>query len=188
MIDLLSKRETLLGFGWTFAGRIVSFISQFILSILLARILDPSDYGVFAMIAVFLNLGLLLSDFGLGYAIIYYKKFPAGFPNSVFTLNLIFGVVITLTLFLSASYVSAFYGTPVLMPLLQVISITYLISSFGVVGLSLLKKELRFRKITLIENVSLFISFAAAILLLILAQEFGLSSLRLLLGCLLKQY
>ena len=169
------KTKTLLGFKWSFLNKFVTQGLQFVFSIILARLLSPADFGMFAMIAVFSNLGLLFSDFGFGHALIYKKHSSKIEFDSVFVINLLIGLLLTLLFFLIAPFIANFYDEPRLNNLSKAISILFFIQSFGLVSIIEIKKKIDFKRLAVIDSVSLLFSSIIAITFAI--YGFGIWSL-----------
>lgn len=157
------KTNALKGFKWSFLNKIATQSFSFIFSIILARLLSPDDFGLFAMITVFLNFGLLFKDFGFGHALIYQKDVSKTEYDSVFVLNMLTGVTLTTIFFLLAPAIANFYDEPRLANLTKVFSVVFFIQSFGLVNLIELKKSIDFKSLAVIENASLLVSSLIAI-------------------------
>jgi PST family polysaccharide transporter len=159
------KTNALRGFKWSFLNKALTQGLQFVFSIILARLLSPNDFGMFAMITVFSNLGLLFKDFGFGHALIYDKDASKNEFDSVFVLNMLTGVLLTTLFFFLAPVIAGFYDEPRLTNLTKVFSIVFFIQSFGLVNLVELKKRIDFKRLAIIENASLLVSSIIAIAL-----------------------
>jgi len=157
------KTNALRGFKWSFLNKIATQSLSLIFSIVLARLLSPDDFGLFAMITVFLNFGLLFKDFGFGHALIYQKDVSKTEFDSVFVLNMLTGVILTTLFFLLAPTIANFYDEPRLANLTKVFSVVFFIQAFGLVNLIELKKCIDFKSLSVIENSSLLISSLIAI-------------------------
>jgi teichuronic acid exporter len=138
------KQKTYKAFTWDLIGRFGNQGIGFIISIFLARLLEPSDFGTLAMVTVVIGISAILQDFGLGSAIIQRKDVRDAHYGSIFYLNISIGLALTLLLFFSAGFIAAFYNRPDLKPIAQAISFTFLINSFCNVQRLYLKKNLIF--------------------------------------------
>lgn len=128
----------------------------FIVSLILARILSPKEFGLIGMIAVFSALGQTIIDSGFGAALIQRKKITHIDESSVFYLNLLLGALMTALLFFSANFIAEFYNEPQLVLITKIISFNLLIGSFAAVPNNLLSKELDFKtqaKVTLLSSI-----------------------------------
>nr|WP_040756106.1 oligosaccharide flippase family protein [Winogradskyella psychrotolerans] len=91
----------------------------FITSIVLARLLLPNDFGLIAMLAIFMAIGQLFADSGMSQALIQRKHNSDDDTTSVFYLNIGIGLLMTALLFLSAPLISRFYDQPELIDLIH---------------------------------------------------------------------
>ena len=129
---------------WDFLGKIARYATTFIVTIILARILDPSDFGLIAMIMVIVMIALVFTDVGLGSALIQRRRLLPVHYASVFYFNVFIGAVLTLITFFSATMISNFYNNKELIPVTQVIALMFLINAFGSIQTNILRKELNY--------------------------------------------
>ena len=88
------KDKTVNGMFWSFAQKISSQLVSFFITVILARILTPDDYGIVALASLFLVLMSVFSDGGLGQALIQKKNADEKDFNTLFTTQLVFATVI----------------------------------------------------------------------------------------------
>lgn len=134
----------------TIFTRTVGFVTQ----IVLARLLAPADFGLLAVGLLAINSMGLLRDLGFGAALIY-KKDDSDHTaaNTAFILLPIVASVLFVLVYLSAPYVAIFFDNAAVEPIVRVLALTFIISSFGTVPSMLLEKELEFKKKVLPETV-----------------------------------
>ncbi|WP_415407826.1 lipopolysaccharide biosynthesis protein [Sulfurovum sp. CS9] len=156
MDDLKSKGTK--AFIWDFFGKMAKQGMGFVVTIFLARLLEPSDFGLIAMVMVIVGIAEVFSDIGLGGALIQQKRVLPVHYSSVFYLNVAVGVLLALILFFSAEWVGAFYENEKLVPLAKVISLTFILNAFSSVQVTKLRKELNFALITKISFLASLIS------------------------------
>lgn len=106
----MSKNNLLQNFSWKFAERIAAQLITLVVSLLLGRLLDPSDYGVVSIVTVMITLVNVLVSDGFGSALIQKKDADALDFFSVLYFNIGFSVILYVILFLSAPLIAAFYG------------------------------------------------------------------------------
>jgi O-antigen/teichoic acid export membrane protein len=129
--------------------RLVTFLT----SVVLARLLSPADFGLVAMAAVFVGFLELLRDMGTGTAIVQADRPTDALLSSIFWLNLGFGVV-TIALLLSFAPLAAILlRQPQLSAVLRILSISIFFAAVSVVSTSILIRELRFRRLAIVELV-----------------------------------
>ena len=116
-----------------------------IITLLLARFLAPADYGLVAMMAVFLTVANSLMDSGFKQALIRLQAASQLDFNTAFYTNLALGVLSYLLLFLSAPFIADFYSEPRLIILIRVAGLNILIHAFQVVQSAILSRELNFK-------------------------------------------
>lgn len=152
-------------FVWNFFGKTAAHATSFVVSVFLARILAPEEFGLVAMIMVVFSLAQVFTDVGLGSAIVQRRRVHSVHCSSVFVFNVFIGSVLTIVSYYSAPWVSKFYGYPELTALTQVMSPLFFISAISSVQTTLLNKELNYALITKIEIFSALIGGAAGIIL-----------------------
>lgn len=120
---------------------------SFLVQIVLARLLAPEQFGLIAMVAVFVALCQGIADAGFHEAIIQKKELSDSLVSTVFYTNLLFACVLTVVLWFGAPYVADFYDQERLALLLRVLSIGLIIDGFARIQLTLLQKGMLFRKL-----------------------------------------
>ena len=141
-----TKQSVLSNMVWRFAERSGAQIVQFIVSIVLARILAPEAYGTIALITVFTTILQVFVDSGLGNALIQKKNADDLDFSTVFWTNIIFCIILYSIVFLCAPLIAKFYNNDSLIALTRVISITILISGVKNVQQAYVSKNLIFKK------------------------------------------
>lgn len=152
------KEESSKAFIWDFSGKLSTHIVSFIISVILARILEPHDFGLIAIIMVVFGIAGLFGDAGLGSALIQRKKILPIHLTSVFYFNICVGLSLTIFIFLSANLISQFYNNNELIILIKVLSFSFLIHSFGTVHGIILRRNLNFKTIAIVNFISSFLS------------------------------
>lgn len=120
-------------FIWRFAERCGAQVVSFIVSIVLARILVPKDYGTIALVTVFTTILQVFVDSGLGTALIQKKDADDLDFSSVFYFNFSICLILYVGMFVAAPYIAVFYNDMTLTPIIRVLSLTIVIS--GVKGI-----------------------------------------------------
>ena len=129
---------------WDFFGKIARHGTTFIVTIFLARLLEPSEFGLIAMIMVIVMVAMVFTDVGLGGALIQRRRVLQVHYASVFYFNVFIGSVLALATFLSAHWISEFYENEQLVPITQVMSLLFIITAFSSVQINKLRKELNY--------------------------------------------
>lgn len=141
-----SKEKVLSNFVWRFAERCGAQVVTFIVSIVLARILTPEDYGKVALITVFTTIMQVFVDSGLGTALIQKKNADDLDFSSVFYFNFGICLVLYMVMFLVAPYIANFYNDVSLTPVVRVISITIVISGVKGIQQSYVSRNMLFKR------------------------------------------
>ncbi|MGH7348729.1 MAG: lipopolysaccharide biosynthesis protein [Candidatus Rokuibacteriota bacterium] len=153
--------------AWYGATRLWGQVLSWGVTIVLARLLAPHDYGLFAIALSVLALLELLQEFGLGTALVQRQSLAREQVNAVFWLLAGASLLLTAATFLAADAISAFYGEPRLTWVLRILCLTFLVNSLGTVPYSLLTKAINLRRRSLAEA---FGTTASALVALWLAQ------------------
>lgn len=131
---------------------------QFFLTLVLACLLSPGEYGLIGMLMVFCALGQVFADSGLSAALVQRPNNSADDEATVFYLNIGAGAVLSLLLCAVSPLVAAFYGQPVLKPLVCVMSLEVFLSSSGIVQFALMSREMNFRSQAATGTLSVLLS------------------------------
>lgn len=140
------KQQTIFGFIWRFLQNAGTQVIGFIVSIVLARILMPSDYGLIAMITVFTSIASVFITTGFSSSVIQKKDLSEIDKNTIFICGLITAIILYLVLFFSASAISRFYHEEKLVSLLRVQSLSLIISASYSTHGAILSREMKFKK------------------------------------------
>jgi len=125
---------------------------QLVSAVVLARLLDPAETGIFALAAALVVIAQMLRDFGVGEYIIAQAEVTLEKMRAAFTLTLLIAIAIACVLFLLAGPLASFYREPGVELLLQVLSVNFLLLPFGSVAFALLSKDLQFERIFWIQS------------------------------------
>lgn len=136
---------------------------QFIAVVLLARLLVPADFGVFAMVAAFLGALEVLKDMGLSTATVQRPQITPRQVSTLFWLNAGLGAIVALGLAACAPLLAWLYGEPVLLKIVPVVALAFLLSGFGTQHLALLRRQMRFPLIALVQVGGEAAALAAAV-------------------------
>lgn len=143
---MYSSNRTLVNFIWRFAERCGAQLVTFIVSIVLARILSPSDYGTIALVTVFTTILQVFIDSGLSTALIQKKDADDLDFSSVFYFNFIVCLILYFIMFMSAPFIADFYKDSSLISIVRVISLTLVISGVKGVQQSYVSRHMLFKR------------------------------------------
>jgi teichuronic acid exporter len=164
-------RSLMRGVAWTAAGKWSSQALSWASWLIVARLLTPEDYGLVGMAAIYLGLITLLSEFGLGTAVLAVRELSVWQINQLHGLAVLLGLVCWLASCLLALPLGHFFHAPQLPLVVVVMSTTFVITSFKTVPLALLQRDMRFKALALID-------LAQALVLAIAMIGFAVAGLR----------
>lgn len=163
------------GMIWTFMERIGTKVVQFALQLLLARLLVPEDYGLCALLLAFINIATVFVNSGLNTALIQKKEADSLDFSSVLYLSLSISVIIYVILFFSSPLIADFFNDNRLSLLMRVLAVTLIIGAFNSVQLSVLTRNMQFRKLFIANLLGMIVS---AIISIVMAMNgFGVWSI-----------
>lgn len=159
------KTKAIKGMAWNTIDKITSQGISFIIGIILARLLSPSDYGLIGMLAIFFAIAALLVDSGFSNALVQKKNRTDADFSTIFYFNLLVSITLYLLLFFSAPFIAKFYNIPQLTNLTRILSLTIIINSLSLVQQSRLVVMIDFKSIALISVFSVLISGTTGIIM-----------------------
>lgn len=140
------KTRTVSNLFWRFAERCGAQGVAFVVSIVLARILDPEDYGLIALVTVFTSILQVFVDNGLGNALIQKKEADDLDFSTAFYANVVFCLVLYIAAYLAAPLVAKFYNNDSLTGIFRVLCLTVLISGVKNIQQAYVSRKMIFRK------------------------------------------
>jgi len=164
------KNKITYGLIWNFVERFFNTLVQFTVGIVLARILDPKEFGLMGMLAIFISLSQVLINSGLNSAIIRKKTASQKEYSTVFVFNILSSLFFFILLVLFSDAIGAFYEQPILKEIIIVLAIGLVIESFGGIHLAKLQKEMNFKIQTKISFIASLTSGAVAIVIAVLGH------------------
>lgn len=146
MSDNSIKSKTFHGFLWRFAERCGAQGVGFVVSILLARLLSPNDYGTVALVNVFITILGVFINSGMGSALIQKKNADDLDFSTVFYFNMFMCITLYIVMFFCSPLIAKFYNKPELTTLTRVLSLTFLISGVKGIQCSYVSKNMLFKR------------------------------------------
>lgn len=140
------KKKTLAGLFWTFAQRIGTQLVSFLVQIILARLLATEEYGIIAIVLVFVNICNVFVDRGFGRALIQKLDADELDFSSVFWASLMLTAGLYAMLYGAAPMIARFYGMDILVPVLRVMGLRLIISAVNTVQRAKVSRDMQFRK------------------------------------------
>ncbi len=148
---------------------------QLVVTVVLARLLSPEEFGTIALLSLFIGISSVFVDSGLSSALIQKQNTTHAEESTIFWFNLTAGIVATIALCITAPYIAAFYDKPILTNIIYVISLIIAVNATGAIHVALLTKRLDFltqMKIGTIVNL-----VAGALAIFLAWRGFGIWSL-----------
>lgn len=139
-------QNTIINFLWRFAERCAAQFVTLIVSIVLARILTPSDFGMVSLVMVFTTIMQVFVDSGLGTALIQKKNADDLDFSSVFYFNFAVCLILYVGMFIVAPYIAGFYNDTSLTPIIRVVSLTIVISGVKGIQQSYVSRNMLFKR------------------------------------------
>lgn len=150
---------------WNTAGTFGNRALQFAVTVVLARLLSPEEFGMVAVLAIFTYLANALIESGFGSALIQMQTVTREDESAVFQFNLAMAVLLYAAFWFLAEPIARFYGQPELVPLARVLALVFFCNAFGLVQSTLLTKQLDFRRLTRAQIGATVVSGSLGILL-----------------------
>jgi O-antigen/teichoic acid export membrane protein len=159
------EKQVFKGVSWLALFKLIGQLLSWVSTIIVARILLPDDYGLMTMATFLTGYAQLFSQLGLGYSIMQRVHVTNEEVNSVFWFSTIISIIFAIIGFCLAYPTAYIFHDLRLIPITQVISVLFIINGLQIVPLNLLRKELNFKSIGIIELISTIASTGAMIVL-----------------------
>ncbi|GMN01964.1 lipopolysaccharide biosynthesis protein [Erythrobacter sp. MTPC3] len=150
---------------WTILDFILERGANFVIIVILARLLSPVEFGTVALLAVFIALAALLSESGFGQALIQRSDLSPEDISTAFWCNVGLAVAMVLLLYLSAPWIAAFFSEPQLVPLMHIMGGSVLLGALGAVQRALLLRNLEYRRLLIVRVIATLSAGAVAVTL-----------------------
>jgi len=150
---------------WLAIGNVASFSLNFIVMVLLARLLGPEPLGLIGLTNLILSIVIVLTELGMGAAVIQSMTISDEQLSTLFWLTMIIGASITVLVFVASPLVASLFGQEELEEILSILSCVFLISSIATIKTGLLERNLQFDRLTLATVTSMTVYGVIAVLL-----------------------
>lgn len=184
MAEETLKDKTAKGLFWGGLSTFVQQIIGMVFGIMIARILNPDDYGLVAMLAIFSAIANTIMDSGFTTALINKKTIRHEDYNAVFWFSAFCGIVIYVILFLGAPLIAKFYNKSVLLNLSRILFLSFLISSLGITHNAILFKKLKVKQRGIVDIVAVFVSGGVGLICALLGFAYWALAIQLITQCL----
>ena len=139
------KHKTKVGLYWSFFNQFANNGLQFVVGIVMARLLSPEDYGITALPAVFMAVAGTLIDAGFSSALVRKPELTEKDLSTSFYYSILVGIICYLAIFFAAPWIADFYNIPVLEPLIRVTALTFLWGPLSTPQSVILQRRLDFK-------------------------------------------
>lgn len=139
------KNQAVSGMVWTFAQQFSTQGVGFVISVVLARLLLPAEFGIIGMIAIFMGIGGALVDSGLASSLIRTPDANQEDFSTVFYFNILGSIFFYFILYISAPWIANFFDQPILKDITRLYGITFIINAFSTIQLTRLTQKMDFK-------------------------------------------
>lgn len=174
------------GIAWMGGVKWLTQVMTWGSTILVARLLDPSDFGLYAFATSFMGIVTLLSEFGIGTTIVTFRKLPDDHVAQVNALAVLFGLAGFVVSCVAAPLLAAFYRSPDLTAVVIASSSIFVITGVRVVPQAILQRDLRFRDLAINEGLQAIVTSVGAIIFALLGFRYWTLVLSSVLAALLS--
>ena len=148
---------------WNGLGRYSNHFIQFIVTLVLARLLLPADYAVVAILTIFISISYAFIDGGFIIALVQSQSVTQKDYSTIFYLNVVVSILFYLGLFIAAPWIEDFYNYPDLAIVTRVYCLSIVIQAFGLIPRTIINKNIAFKQLAIISIVSSIITSIVAI-------------------------
>ncbi|MFN7912497.1 MAG: lipopolysaccharide biosynthesis protein [Bacteroidota bacterium] len=152
------KDKAVSGVFWSLLERSGNQLIQFVIGLILARLLMPKDYGLIGMILIFISFAQVIVDGGFASALIRKKNPSFADYSTVFWFNILVAILCYIALFFSAPSIAKFFNEPKLISITRIVALTIVINSLGIIQKTILTKDLDFKSQAKINLTSILLS------------------------------
>lgn len=159
------KVKTVSALKWNALNQMITQALTLGIGILLMRLIEPEEFGLLGMVAVFTGFMNVLANFGLATSLVQKKQIDELDKSTVFYVNLLLGIFLTAILFFGSNYIATFYNSPELSRIAKYMSILFTTQAFGMIQSTMLRRELNYRLMFFINLIAALIGGGLAIYL-----------------------
>lgn len=153
------------GLVWKFLERFGTVGIQFIIQIILARLLSPDDYGAIALITVFITVSNVFVQNGFNTALIQRQDVKEEDYSSVFWVSMLVALICYTILVVFSPFIADFYSMPILNHVLKVLGLTLFFGAYNSIQIAKISKEFKFKKLFYSSLIGMCISGISGIIL-----------------------
>jgi O-antigen/teichoic acid export membrane protein len=179
---LTTAQQVMRALKWIAIGRLSAQLITWVITLLVMRLLTPSDYGLISLAMLITGFFALFNDLGATPALIQKREIDADLINNVYGFLIVTNSILYITVFVSTPYLANFFNLPQLVEIVRTCGATLLLGALAAIPRALLQRELRFKSISLIDFVS---TITGSLITLLLAYS-GFAVWSLVVGIVMK--
>lgn len=166
--DRAFKQRVLSGLKWTASMRLLSQAASWLVTLVVIRLLAPSDYGLLALAQLLIGLATLLNQIGLTPALIQARSMPEHILRSVFGYVLASNAILYVAVYLAAPRFAQAYGAPELVPVIRILGLQLLIGGLGAVPTAIATRDMAFKHLSVIGLVATVVGSGLSLVIAVL--------------------
>ncbi|MFV0590281.1 MAG: lipopolysaccharide biosynthesis protein [Draconibacterium sp.] len=159
------RKSLTTGVFYTALAKYSGVFFSIVIGAVLARLLTPEEFGIVALVTVFATFFRLLSDFGIGQAVVQNQKLTKQDIQSIFSFSVIFGIVLSVVFYLAAPFIANFYKERALINVTKLLSLSVLFASVQIIPKAISQKNLKFKQIGIVTVIIQVVCGITAIIL-----------------------
>lgn len=165
MIQMKKKNNIMRGFAWKFSERLISQGVSFVVSLILARLLLPEDYGIISLVTVFISLSNVFISSGFSTALIQKKDADLVDFSTMFICSFSCSLIIYLIIFIAAPFFADFYNLPIITDVLRVYALQIPLGSYNTIQNAYISRNMIFNKLFRSTMISAIVSGTVGIIM-----------------------
>lgn len=161
----VGSNELFSGIRWTGAGQVVTEAVRMLVSVVLARLLVPEDFGLLSMASVITGLVMIFQYLGAAAVVIQRQQISERLISSLFYLNIIASIILSGVLYLAAPSLASMYNEAGLVPVIEALSLSFIITAVGTIPGALLNRDLRFDRMAQVSFIAAAVQGIVAVVM-----------------------
>lgn len=157
------KEELLNGILWTAISRYSGLLISIVVSMILARLISPNEFGIVAIANIFIVFLTMFSQMGIAPAIIQYSNLSTSDYNNIFSVSIYLGTILVFAFYLLSWPIASIYSEPSLLGICHILTINVFFSAINMVPNALMQKNKRFKDLAKVSLIIQFISGALSV-------------------------
>lgn len=169
------RTKVLTGMGWIAGTKFLGQLFTWVITLVIIRLLNPADYGLMTMATLVITFLSMIAELGLGAAIVQRKDLDEETIRKCFGVIILTNFLMFTILFVSAPGIAGFFNEAKLTPVIRLVAVSFLITTFSIVPEALLERELNFKNKSILDLSTVIIGSIVTLILALL--NFGVWSL-----------